>query len=261
MHPHSDDFYHGGGRRFLKRLSHALMHHHAMSRHEHGGRGHRGRRGSFPDDADGSGGDGVFSRSRKFSSDDLQLLILALLAEKPSHGYELSKALEERSKGFYKPSPGMIYPALTYLEEIGYATVTVVSNKKSYALSDEGRSFLDAHRERVEFMLAKLTEIGSKMDAMRSAFRGRSGDETTSGADWLPEYAEARHLLKHLLWSRLAGGAEEQRRIAAILRRAVDEIRSGAPGQPSGKSSAKTSGKSSGEEGEGSGPFDPAHAL
>src|SRR5271156_4201549 len=87
---------------------------------QHGGHGFghsgRGSHGGF-----GRGG-GDFRTGRKFTAPDLQLIILAMLADKPSHGYELIKALEERSGGFYTPSPGVIYPALTYLEEIGYAT-------------------------------------------------------------------------------------------------------------------------------------------
>ncbi len=62
-----------------------------------------------------------FRTGRKLASDDLQLLLLALIADKPSHGYDLIKLLEERSDGYYVPSPGMVYPALTYLEEAGYA--------------------------------------------------------------------------------------------------------------------------------------------
>src|SRR5512144_1736182 len=66
-----------------------------------------------------------FRSGRKLGADHLQLVILALLEEKPRHGYEIIKALEERSGGFYSPSPGTIYPALTYLEELGYASVEV----------------------------------------------------------------------------------------------------------------------------------------
>src|SRR5271170_7225034 len=90
-----------------------------MGRHRGGhgfGRFSAGFGGPF-----GRGGPG-FTSGRKFAAADLQLLILALLAEKPSHGYEIIKALDERSGGFYSPSPGMVYPALTYLEEIGHAT-------------------------------------------------------------------------------------------------------------------------------------------
>ncbi|MCO8648820.1 PadR family transcriptional regulator, partial [Burkholderia multivorans] len=68
-----------------------------------GGPGGRGGRGGF-----GDFGDDGMPRGRQFTSDDLQLLLLALLAEQPSHGYELIKALDTRSSGFYSPSPGMV---------------------------------------------------------------------------------------------------------------------------------------------------------
>src|SRR5580698_5224904 len=91
----------------------------SMGRH-HGGQGFGPFAGGW---GGGFGRGGGFRTGRKFASADLHLLILALLEDKPRHGYELIKALEERSGGFYSPSPGMIYPALTYLEEIGHATV------------------------------------------------------------------------------------------------------------------------------------------
>ena len=78
-----------------------------------------GRSGGNRSGGGGFGRGGGYRTGRKLGAADLRLLILALLAERPSHGYELIKALEERSGGFYSPSPGMIYPALTYLEEIG----------------------------------------------------------------------------------------------------------------------------------------------
>ncbi|KAG1453732.1 hypothetical protein G6F57_015663 [Rhizopus arrhizus] len=82
-------------------------------------------------DADGVGGDGRgFTRGRRVSADDLQLMLLGLLEQSPSHGYELIKALGTLSNGFYTPSPGMVYPALTYLEELGYATVVQEGAKK-----------------------------------------------------------------------------------------------------------------------------------
>ena len=79
-----------------------------------------------------------FGMGRKLASVDLQLLILGLLAEKPRHGYEIIKALDERSKGFYIPSPGMVYPALTYLEEIGHATVEADGSRKLYSITESG---------------------------------------------------------------------------------------------------------------------------
>ena len=112
----------------------------------------------------GRGGD-RFSTGRKLGAADLQLLILALLAEKPSHGYELIKALEERSGGFYSPSPGVIYPALTYLEEIGYATVEAEGTKKLYRLTDAGRHELERNRAAVEAMLSALRASAARWTA------------------------------------------------------------------------------------------------
>src|SRR6201988_1589228 len=95
-------------------------------------------------------GDGGFRTGRKLASADLQLILLALLAEKPSHGYELIKSLEDRSGGFYAPSPGMIYPALTYLEEIGHATVEADGTKKLYRITDQGLAYLQQNRAAVD---------------------------------------------------------------------------------------------------------------
>ncbi|NIE65912.1 PadR family transcriptional regulator [Burkholderia sp. Ax-1719] len=209
---------------------HALRH--AMGRR--GGEGH----GDFGDrfgDGFGRGfggpggfgdGDG-FGRGRKFTSEDLQLMLLALLAERPSHGYELIKALDSRSNGFYSPSPGMVYPALTYLEELGYVSVTLEGNRKRYELSDEGRAHLDDNRERADLILAKLTHFGRKMDLMRRAF---AGEDPADGSGWTRELIEARRALKRALLRRTDASPEEQRRIAAILVRATQEIENG--GEP-----------------------------
>ncbi|ABC34311.1 PadR family transcriptional regulator [Burkholderia thailandensis] len=181
--------------------------------------------GGGPGGFGGFGGDDAMPRGRQFSANDLQLLLLALLAEQPSHGYELIKALDTRSSGFYTPSPGMVYPALTYLEELGYVTVQVEGNRKRYALADAGRAHLDAQRERVEMLFAKLAHLGRKMEFMRRAFAGEAPaapDDDTRG--WLPEFVEARMALKQALLRKSSAGADEQRRIAAILRRAVADI-------------------------------------
>lgn len=187
--------------------------------------GGRGRRGGF-----GDFGDDGMPRGRQFSSDDLQLLLLALVAEQPSHGYELIKALDTRSNGFYSPSPGMVYPALTYLEEVGFVASQAEGNRKRYALTDAGRAHLDAQRERVDTLFARLTHLARKMEFMRRAFAGESaGNETPDEAQagWLPEFVEARLALKRALLHKSAADADEQRRIAAIMRRATAEIEGG----------------------------------
>ncbi|WP_133645846.1 PadR family transcriptional regulator [Paraburkholderia flava] len=187
-----------------------------------GGGGGRGGFGGGMGDGDG------FPRGRKFTSDDLQLLLLALLENQPSHGYELIKALETRSNGFYAPSPGMVYPALTYLEELNYVTVELEGNRKRYALDEPGRAYLASNRERVDLMLAKLTHIARKMDSVRRAFAGEEALDPNEGG-WLPELLRARHSLKHALMMRTNAPLDEQRRIAEILDRATQEIEGGGP--------------------------------
>jgi DNA-binding PadR family transcriptional regulator len=202
---------------------HALWH--AIGRGHHGRHGGGRFPGGFGGGSDFGGSDDGMPRGRKFSSDDLQLILLALLADEPRHGYELIKALEVRSNGFYSPSPGMVYPALTYLEELGFATVEAQGNRKRYALSDAGRDYLATNRERVDFMLAKITHFAKKMDSVRRAFAGRE-QEDANGEDgaWLAEYVEARHALRRALVLRSDATPDEQKRIAAILKRATVEI-------------------------------------
>jgi DNA-binding PadR family transcriptional regulator len=161
-----------------------------------------------------------FRTGRKLASDDLQLLLLALIAEKPSHGYDLIKLLEERSNGYYVPSPGMVYPALTYLEEAGYAVVEPEGTKKLYRISEEGRRHLEANRAGVEAMLSQLERIGTRMGDVRRAFTGRDDDD----GDEDNEMRQARRELRRALRERKHGSAEESRRIAEILRRAAADI-------------------------------------
>jgi DNA-binding PadR family transcriptional regulator len=98
--------------------------------HDHHERGHHGRGGRM---------------GRFFDHGDLRFVVLKLIAEKPSHGYELIKAVETAAGGAYTPSPGVIYPTLTLLEELGYITVgDAGGGKKLYTITDEGEAFLEA---------------------------------------------------------------------------------------------------------------------
>jgi len=211
--------------------------HHHHPKHHHHPSHHAASRGDWfsgpPDDgrgdADGFGGDGRgFTRGRRVSADDLQLMLLGLLEENPSHGYELIKAFGALSNGFYTPSPGMVYPALTYLEELGYATVEQDGAKKRYHLADAGKAHLDANRERVALMFNRFKHIAKKMDWMRQAWSGEPRSVGPEGEDartgWVPEFVEARHAMRRALMERTDASPAEQRRIAAILARATDEI-------------------------------------
>jgi len=82
-------------------------------------------------------------RGTSFQRGDLKYVILGLLRDKPRHGYDIIRELEELSHGFYKPSPGVIYPTLQMLEEMGYARSTEQEGKKVYSITEEGLKFLE----------------------------------------------------------------------------------------------------------------------
>jgi len=168
-----------------------------------------------------------FGMGRKLASVDLQLLILGLLAEKPRHGYEIIKALDERSKGFYIPSPGMVYPALTYLEEIGYATVEADGSRKLYSITESGREHLEGNRSTADSMFAQFERVGERMDRIRRALQPEeSGDEAAGESErrGSRELLRARRDLKTALADKWDSPREEQQRIAEILKRAAAEI-------------------------------------
>ena len=114
------------------------------------GRGHGGPHG-------GPGG----RLGRLFAHGDLSLVVLYLLTEKPRHGYEIIKAIEEMTNGAYTPSPGTVYPALTMLEEQGFVEVTPSDgNKKLHTLTDTGRSHLHDNDSTLKALLARLSMAG-----------------------------------------------------------------------------------------------------
>ena len=202
---------------------------HAIGRH--GARAHgpgpgRGGRHGFGGDDEG------IPRGRMVSSDDLQLLLLALLEAESRHGYELIKALQTHSNGFYSPSPGMVYPALTYLEELEYISAEQEGNRKRYSVSVVGHKFLAERRDRADRILERLKEIGSKMDSVRRAFSGESVDQNaaeksedeTDSYGWHRDLGEARRALKHMLVQMMGTPVKRQREVGAILKRALAEI-------------------------------------
>jgi DNA-binding PadR family transcriptional regulator len=142
--------------------------HHREERHfgRHMGRemfeGFMGRHGR------GFGG-GMGDRERLFDSGELRVVILALLAEKPSYGYEIIKAIEERLSGGYAPSPGVVYPTLTLLEEEGYATVSSSEgNKKLYTVTDAGTEYLKTNQATVKAIFGRMEQAGKVFGRGRS---------------------------------------------------------------------------------------------
>jgi DNA-binding PadR family transcriptional regulator len=111
---------------------------------------------------------------------DLRLLVLHLIQEKPRHGYEIIKAIEDLANGAYAPSPGVIYPTLTMLEELGQVQSTDEGNRKRFAMTPEGETALAEHREAVGRLVAKIAAVQPReipppiiraMENLRTAMR------------------------------------------------------------------------------------------
>jgi DNA-binding PadR family transcriptional regulator len=123
--------------------------HHGLHHHGPGHRHHRGGR----------------RRGRLFDYGEFRLLVLAMIAETPRHGYELIKAIEERFGGSYTPSPGVVYPTLSWLEDMGYAAVEAEGGRKRYRLTEEGEAFLAENRTAADALLARTGEAAPDVPA------------------------------------------------------------------------------------------------
>lgn len=178
--------------------------------HDHRGRDQEGRSRGGRHEGFGrfKGGRG---RERLFEHGDLKLVVLNLLEANPSHGYEIIKAIGELAGGDYSPSPGVIYPTLTLLEDIGHVKMTREQDgKKQYGITPEGRLHLEGQRDTLQRILARLTSAGSAADARRA-----------------PELQRSMENLKMALHFRLSRGAleaEALRKIAEALDRAAVDV-------------------------------------
>src|SRR6476659_2789364 len=133
---------------------------HGRWRHRHG---HGGRHGRVSMD-----GDDMMRAGRMLAHGDLRLFALALIAEQPRHGYEIIKVLEDKTEGWYAPSPGIVYPTLTYLEEAGYLTAQPEGAKRLYTITGEGRAYLESNRAFVDAVIERLDAVGERMRVRRS---------------------------------------------------------------------------------------------
>lgn len=177
------------------------------------GRQHRGRHfGGFGFGGQHRGGrfGGMGGEIRRMlAQGDLRLIALSLIAEAPRHGYEIIKLLEEKTGDWYSPSPGIVYPTLTYLEEANYVTSAAEGSKKLYTITDEGRAYLAANRELVDAVLYRLSAIGERVKRWRR-------DTPDNGAQ--PPLVEAAlDHLRQTLGKKLADDAEAEAGLVEIL--------------------------------------------
>ena len=158
----------------------------------------------------GMGGRKHKRRSPMFESGEVKFVILRLLKEKPRHGYEIIKALEERFGGCYTPSAGTVYPTLQLLEDQGYVRAVDESGKKVYHITPEGEAFLESNRDTIEDIFDRVR------DTVRDFAGGPMGDLHQS-------FARVASATYKRAW-RWGGGHPAVPKIAEILRKAADDI-------------------------------------
>jgi Predicted transcriptional regulators len=182
-----------------------------------GGRGER--RGFMEGQRDGRGD----FMGRLLGHGDLRYVILSLIEEKPRHGYELIKSLEELSSGVYSPSPGTIYPTLTFLEEGGFASVETVDNKKLYSITAEGKVLLGENREFLEQLKERFSRVGEKMSRFKH-WMGREGGPEF-GRDEKSSFKKAMMSLRNEVFQFMDSDKAKKEEVAAIIEKAAQEIK------------------------------------
>jgi len=149
-------------------------------------------------------------RRQMFEAGEMKYVILRLIKEKPRHGYEIIKALEERMSGCYTPSAGTIYPTLQLLEDQGFVRAVETEGKKIYHITPEGERFLEEHKGRLDDILDRVR------DAVRGFAGGSLGDLNQAFG----------HLAKTAYGKAWRAGPEDERtrKIVEILKKAVAEV-------------------------------------
>jgi DNA-binding PadR family transcriptional regulator len=188
---------------------------HRGGRHRsHGYSGRSGYGGS-----DSMGPDDIRA-GRMLAQGDLRLIALAFIAEAPRHGYEIIKLVEEKTADWYSPSPGTVYPTLTYLEEAGYVTVAAEGNKRLYTITDEGRAYLTANRPIADIVLARLNAVGERTNRMR-----RAADDERDRRRSMPPLVEAALAhLREVVGKRLESDAETEASLVEVLAAAAADL-------------------------------------
>ncbi|HEU4648798.1 MAG TPA: PadR family transcriptional regulator [Gemmatimonadales bacterium] len=173
----------------------------------------------------GPGPRGRRRRGQMFESGEVKFVILRLLREKPRHGYDIIKALEERMGGHYSPSPGTVYPTLQLLEDQGLVRAVETDGRKVYHITPEGERFLDEHRDVIDDIFGRVR------DTLRDVAGGSMGELNAT-------FARLAANTYKRAWRR---GPDDPAilRVVEILRRATDEIerewdRAGAAERPGG---------------------------
>jgi len=151
-------------------------------------------------------------QDRPFRKGDLKYVILGLVADNPRHGYEVIRILEERSHGFYAPSPGAVYPTLQFLEEAGYVHSSEHDGKKVYTITEEGRHFLEESKDFAEGIKKHMRDMWGPKD------RGELREAVA-------EFRRLGRLMRHRYRGRKVE-PQKMRRVRDVISRACNEIES-----------------------------------
>lgn len=152
-------------------------------------------------------------RGRRAERGDVRYLILDALLDRPRHGYDIMRAIEDKSAGTYRPSPGVIYPTLQMLEEIGCVTSHEEGGKRIYTITEEGRKDLEAHRQKVD---DSYDRMGDDFRLIFEVWRRETGHLIDLIRDLMRDFRRAarRNLLNR----------DKMQKVTEILRKAVENI-------------------------------------
>jgi len=188
------------------------------------------------------GGGDMIRAGRMLAQGDLRLIALALIAEQPRHGYEIIKLLEDKTAGWYSPSPGIVYPTLTFLEEAGHVTAQQDGAKKLYTITEEGRAHLAENKDFVDAVLERMGAIGEKAKRIREHFsrseydddegrrgrrrgRDRDRDDDDDRSPVPPLVRAALDNLRDVAAKQIEADEDAETRIVELLARAAQEMR------------------------------------
>ena len=167
-------------------------------------------------------------RWRWLNRGDLKFAILALIEDRPMHGYEVMQVLEKESAGSYKASPGSVYPTLQLLEDLGYLEARDSAGRKVYSITDEGRAYLDENRDKVKSIFERVSDFSNRfftrdMSALSRRF-SRLAKATFQGAvGWVEDeqlFSDMKGVLDRAVKDMEAAweAARERRRAAKAAR-------------------------------------------
>lgn len=187
-----------------------------------------------------------------FERGDLKFVILRLISKCPMHGYEVMKALEEESRGYYRPSPGSVYPTLQMLEDEGYVTVEEQGGKKIYSITKEGVAYLGDNEDVVDDVFDRVEHFtdrffGGDMRALSRSFSKLAQLTFDQAFQWGAEPEDLARMNEIL--EKAVEEMRATRKGARERRRSRRGKRSASPGESKARREAKAEGS---DEEEGS---------